>query len=326
MKRSIVGLLLWLFFISPLTLIAEENIRFGEPILPIPLIVDVDARKVELGGRLFHDGRLSSDNSISCAHCHALDQGGVDGTQHSFGVEGREGLINSLTVFNSGLSFRQFWDGRAATLEDQVSGPGHATLEMNSNWDEMIHKLSADKNYPDDFKKSYKDGITSENIKNAIAEFERSLITPNSRFDRYLRGDDSAINKDEKSGYALFKNYGCVACHQGASVGGNMFQTLGVMGDYFKDRGHVTQADYGRYNVTGIEDDRHVFKVPSLRLVTLTAPYFHDGSKKTLEDAIKAMAKYQLGGKIPDEDIQLIIAFLHTLAGEYKGKSLEARE
>lgn len=323
MQKTTLGLVVFLLFNILSVVSAESMDRSIEPIQPIPQTIQIDTRKVELGERLFHDERLSGDNSISCAHCHALDQGGVDGTRHSFGVEGREGPINSPTVYNSGLNFVQFWNGRAATLEDQVEGPVHAALEMNSNWTEVIKKLSVDKSYPGDFKAIYKDGMTSENIKNAIAEFERSLNTPNSRFDRYLRGEADAISDDEKTGYALFKDYGCVACHQGANVGGNMYQTFGVMGDYFKDRGNVTKADYGRYNVTGNEEDRHLFKVPSLRMVTLTAPYFHDGSEEKLEDAIKVMAKYQLGRKIPDEDIRLMIKFLHTLAGEYNGKSLE---
>lgn len=323
MQRITLGLVTFLLFILSSALPADSMDRFIEPIQPIPQTVRIDARKVDLGDRLFHDERLSGDNSISCAHCHALDQGGVDGIRHSFGVEGREGPINSPTVFNSGLNFVQFWDGRAVTLEDQVEGPVHAGKEMDSNWSQVIQKLSADKKYPGDFKAIYRDGMTSENIKNAIAEFERSLNTPNSRFDRYLRGEADAISDDEKTGYTLFKDYGCVACHQGSNVGGNMYQTFGVMGNYFKDRGSVTKVDYGRYNVTGNEKDRYVFKVPSLRLVTLTAPYFHDGSEEKLEDAIKVMAKYQLGRKIPDEDIRLIIIFLHTLAGEYNGTPLE---
>ncbi|MES0371860.1 MAG: cytochrome-c peroxidase [Mariprofundaceae bacterium] len=325
MQKTAFGLLSLLLFNISTVASADGINRSNEPIQPIPQTVQVDARKVDLGDRLFHDERLSGDNSISCAHCHALDQGGVDGTRHSFGVEGREGPINSPTVYNSGLNFVQFWDGRAATLEDQVEGPVHAGKEMDSNWQQVIKKLSADKRYPRDFKGIYKDGMTSENIKNAIAEFERSLNTPNSRFDRYLRGEDDAISDDEKTGYVLFKDYGCVACHQGANVGGNMYQTFGVMGDYFKDRGSVTKVDYGRYNVTGNEEERYLFKVPSLRMVTLTAPYFHDGSEEKLEDAIKVMAKYQLGRKIPDEDIGLMIQFLHTLAGEYNGRSLEPK-
>ncbi|MDX8403406.1 MAG: cytochrome-c peroxidase [Mariprofundaceae bacterium] len=323
MKQAFVQFIFVAVLVAPSTLLAEAADRSGEPIQPIPQTVQIDTRKVVLGERLFHDERLSGDDSISCAHCHDLDRGGVDGTKHSFGVEGREGPINSPTVYNSGLNFVQFWDGRAATLEDQIEGPVHADKEMNSNWPQVIKKLSADKSYPGDFRNIYKDGMTPENIKNAIAEFERSLNTPNSRFDRYLRGEDDAINNDEKSGYTLFKDYGCAACHQGANVGGNIYQIFGVMGDYFKDRGNLTKVDDGRYNVTGNEEDRHVFKVPSLRMVTLTAPYFHDGSKEELEDAIKVMAKYQLGRKIADEDIKMIIQFLHTLPGEYKGKSME---
>jgi cytochrome c peroxidase len=234
--------------------------------------------------------------------------------------------INSPTVFNSSLNFVQFWDGRAATLEEQVEGPVHGHVEMDSNWPDVIRKLSEDKTYPAQFKAVFGGGITADNIKQAIAEFERSLLTPNSRFDRYLRGDASAITEDEKYGYQMFKHYGCVSCHQGAAVGGNMYQTLGIMGDYFKDRGNVTKADYGRFNVTGLGEDRYLFKVPSLRMAVLTAPYFHDGSKETLEDAIEAMAKYQLGRKIPDEDIRRIEAFLYTLVGEYNGVSLEPKE
>ncbi len=323
MKGVVVGLVSLVLPAMASMAYAEAVDLSAEPIRPIVQTVQVDERKVALGERLFHDKRLSGDNSISCAHCHLLEQGGVDGTRYSFGAGEGEGQVNTPTVFNSGLSFAQFWDGRAATLEAQIEEAVHAEKEMDSGWSKIIQKLSADKQYRADFRAIYQDGLTSENIKNAIVEFERSLITPNGRFDRYLYGDESAISNDEKTGYTLFREYGCVACHQGASVGGNMYQVFGVMGDYFRDRGNITEADYGRYNVTGLEEDRHVFKVPSLRLVTLTAPYFHDGSREKLEDAIKVMAKYQLGREIPDADISLIVKFLHTLAGEYKGKSLE---
>jgi cytochrome c peroxidase len=153
-------------------------------------------------------------------------------------------------------------------------------------------------------------------------EFERSLITPNSRFDRYLLGDESAITAEEKAGYALFKSYGCVACHQGRNVGGNMFQIFGVMDDYFANRGHITDADYGRFNVTGREEDRFHFRVPSLRNVALTAPYFHDGTAESLDQAVMVMARYQLGVTMPAEDVGLIVKFLGTLTGEYKGQPL----
>lgn len=319
-KRLSVFAMVW---VQPMAALAEAPDYANEAVQPISLTATVDARKSELGDKLFHEARLSGDNSISCAHCHALDNGGVDGLPHSFGVEGREGPINSPTVFNSNLGFVQFWDGRAATLEAQIEGPVNNPLEMDSNWPDVIGKLSSDPNYAREFRTIYADGITAANIKNAIAEFERSLTTPNSRFDRFLRGDASAISDEEKQGYEVFKEYGCVSCHQGAAVGGNMFQKFGVIGDYFKKRGHLTPADNGRMNVTGKESDKHVFKVPSLRLVTLTAPYFHDGSTEKLEDAVKVMGKYQLGREIPDRDVRLIIRFLHTLAGEFRGQPLE---
>ncbi len=293
-----------------------------EPILPIVMSQNLDSATVSLGEALFNETRLSADNSISCAHCHNLDQGGVDGLPRSFGVKGEKGGINTPTVFNAALNLAQFWDGRATTLEEQIDGPVQNPKEMGSRWPDVVAKLNADADYVQRFQQIYGDGISAANIRDAIATFERSLITINSRFDRYLRGDDTAISVAEKKGYELFKAYGCVACHQGANVGGNMFQQMGVMREYFVERGNLTDADNGRSDVTGLEEDRHFFKVPSLRLAVLTAPYFHDASASTLEQAIATMAKYQLGRNIPDEDVASIIGFLHTLPGEYRGKAL----
>ncbi|MFO1349648.1 MAG: cytochrome-c peroxidase [Gammaproteobacteria bacterium] len=286
----------------------------NEPIQPLPQ-VQLDAAKVELGKRLFHDSRLSKDNTLSCASCHSLDKGGTDQSRVSTGVGGAKGPINAPTVLNSGFNFRQFWDGRADTLEDQAAGPVHNPIEMASNWPEVIGKLGQDPHYPNDFAKLYPDGIQGKNIQDAIATFERSLTTP-SRFDDYLNGDANAITAEEKQGYENFKKYGCIACHQGTNVGGNMYQYFGVMGDYFKDRGNETKADLGRYNVTGKEEDRHKFKVPSLRNIALTAPYFHDGSAQTLDDAVKIMVKYQLGRTVPEAERALIIKFLQSLTGK----------
>jgi len=297
-------------------------IIINEPIQPLALPIGLDARKVALGEQLFHDAKLSADNTISCAHCHDLDTGGVDGLPRSLGINGNEGDVNAPTVFNAGLHIAQFWDGRASSLEDQIDGPTHNPKEMGSNWPQIIDKLKADADYIATFRTLYADGINTDNVKDAIATFEHSLITINAPFDRYLRGDQSAISEDAKAGYKLFKDYGCVSCHQGANVGGNMFQVFGVMRNYFADRGHVTMADLGRFNVTGLEEDRHVFRVPCLRLVTLTAPYFHDGSAATLHDAIHVMGRYQLGREISDTDEQLIIKFLQTLVGEFRGKRL----
>jgi len=300
---------------------AEIN-QTNEPILPIPLESRLDPKKVALGVRLFSDPRLSHDDSISCASCHSLNTAGVDLKSHSVGINGQTGAINAPTVFNSGFNFKQFWDGRAETLEDQIDGPTHAPAEMGSTWTEIVAKLNQSSAYVNSFNESYRDGIQTQNIKDAIATFERSLTTPNSRLDRFLRGDSRALNEEEKEGYHLFKSYGCASCHQGINAGGNMFQKFGVMGDYFADRGNLTTADLGRYNVTKNEADRYVFKVPSLRNVALTPPYFHDGSAKRLENAVAVMGKYQLGRRLSLTEIDRLVKFLNTLSGEYEGKAL----
>jgi len=295
-----------------------------EPIRPIPLDVRLDARKVALGDKLFHDKRLSGDDTLSCASCHALDRGGVDGRVTAIGIGGAVGPINVPTVLNSSFNFRQFWDGRAASLEEQAAGPVHNPKEMGSNWAQVIGKLSRDKALVGAFGEAYRDGLQPRNIQDAIATFERSLTTPNSRFDKYLRGDKTALRADEQRGYLLFKNYGCVACHQGVNVGGNMFQVFGVMGDYFAER-TLTDADLGRFNVTHDPADKHLFKVPSLRNVALTAPYFHDGSARTLDEAVDTMFRVQLGRPAPPQDKELVVKFLRTLTGELRGQPLEPR-
>ena len=288
----------------------------SEPIKPIPLSVSLDQRKVKLGKELFHDKRLSKDNTVSCSTCHDLNKGGTDHLKVSVGIKSQSGNINSPTVFNSGFNFRQFWDGRAPDLEEQAIAPIENPVEMGSSMPEVIGKLKRDNNYVRWFEDIYPDGISPKNVKNALAIFQQSLITPNSRFDQYLRGNNTAITEFEKRGYQLFKNYGCVACHQGMNVGGNMYQKFGVLNDYFGKRGNITQADLGRYNVTGDERDKHVFKVPSLRLVALTPPYLHDGSAKTLREAVDVMFEFQLGRHAPEEDKNAIVAFLTTLAGD----------
>ena len=286
------------------------------PITPIPDTLVLDARKVDLGRRLFHDKRLSRDDSISCASCHDLKLAGIDGKTVAVGVANQRGTVNSPTVLNSAFNFRQFWDGRAATLEDQAEGPVHNPIEMATNWKTVIEKLSRDPHYPGAFKAIWPDGIQAAHIQSAIAEFERSLITPDSPFDRYLKGDDHALAADARKGWDLFRNLGCIACHQGVNVGGNMYATLGILGDYFADRGRpLAKSDLGRFNVTGREEDRHMFKVPSLRNVARTAPYFHDGGIDTLEKAVDTMARYQLGRDLDAADRQALVAFLHALNG-----------
>ncbi|MDD2721730.1 MAG: cytochrome-c peroxidase [Gallionella sp.] len=287
-----------------------------EPITPLPLTVSLDARKVALGRRLFSDTRLSRDNTVSCESCHALNKGGVDGLPRSVGIQGATGDINAPTVFNSGFNFRQFWDGRAASLEDQIDGPVQNPKEMGASWPEVVAALEKDGSYHADFAALYQSGIQRESIKDAIATFERSLITPNARFDRFLRGESNQLDGQEFAGYQLFKELGCASCHQGSNVGGNMYEKLGLVENYFEIRGNVQTVDYGRFNLTGNEEHRYEFRVPSLRNVALTAPYFHDASAPTLEKAVTIMAKYQLGVELGDADVAKIVKFLNTLTGE----------
>lgn len=303
--------------------IAQWKLKINyEAVQPLPDSLELDPEKVALGERLFHDVRLSGDDSIGCFSCHGLKTGGVDNRARSTGVNGAIGEVNAPTVFNSGFNFVQFWDGRAATLEEQIDGPVNNPKEMASSWPQVIIKLSQDAAYPDQFSRLYRDGITPSNIRDAIATFERSLVTPNSRFDKYLRGDKDALSAQEKRGFELFQSYGCAACHQGINLGGNMFEKMGLMGDYFADRGDQTDADKGRFNVEHDENSLHEFKVPSLRNIARTAPYFHDGSAQTLQQAVGIMAKYQLGRPMPQNEADAIVAFLESLTGEYKGEPL----
>ncbi|MCK5092934.1 MAG: cytochrome-c peroxidase [Gammaproteobacteria bacterium] len=304
-----------LLMLLPGALFASELI--GEPISPIPIDAKLDLQKVALGEKLFNDPRLSKDNTISCASCHKLELGGTDRKQKSAGVNGVLSATNTPTVFNSRFNVAQFWDGRANTLEEQVHGPVTNPDEMASSWAEIIPKLQKDSVLGAAFIKAYPGGFTGQNIADAIVQYEKSLITPNSPFDRYLRGDKAAISSQQKEGYALFKSYGCIACHQGVNVGGNMFQTMGMRANFFSAR-KIKKADYGLYNVTGDDFDKHAFKVPSLRLVTETPPYFHDGSVARLDEAIRIMGKYQLGSDVSERDVKLIISFLESLVGKYQ--------
>ena len=314
--RAASSALLWAA-VGALTVLAA-GVQAEEPILPIPQQVDVDPGKAALGRDLFHDPILSKDNTISCASCHDLASGGDDGRKVSVGVDDQPGMVNAPTVFNVAMNFKQFWDGRADTLLDQIDGPVQSPIEMGSVWPEVVARLYRDDEYRNRFEGLYADGINRHNIKHAIAEFMKSLTTPNSRFDRWLGGDKTALNEQELRGYELFKDYGCASCHQGANVGGNMFQVFGVLNDYFKKRGDITEADLGRYAITGNDEDRHAFKVPSLRLAALTAPYLHDGTAATLRDAVDAMFEFQLGREAPDRDKEAIMAFIKTLVGESK--------
>lgn len=315
-------------FIGSLFIVASSLYADYEPLKPLEAPKNLNMLKVKLGERLFHDVRLSKDDSIACAGCHNLALGGADNKALSVGINGGVGGVNSPTVYNSGLLFRQFWDGRAETLEDQVDGPVQEKVEMGSLWSEVVSKLYKDKTYSDEFKAIYKEddnAISRQHIKDAIAEFERSLVTVNSPFDQYLKGNIDAIDEQAKEGYRLFKRYGCASCHQGANVGGNMYQVFGVITSYFEKQDEITVGDKGRFNVTGKLADMHRFKVPSLRMAALTPPYLHNGKAETLRDAVDIMFEHQLGRKAPDEDKEAIVHFIKTLVGEHPALKQEGK-
>ena len=287
----------------------------GEPVRPIAEQLEYDEAKAELGRILYHDTRLSIDNTVSCASCHDLSTAGVDNKQYSEGVGGQLGGVNAPTVYNAVYNFVQFWDGRAATLALQAAGPPLNPVEMGcESFDQIIAKLSKDRALTRAFKAVYPDGWNEANITDAIAQFEHTLITPNSRFDRYLKGDAEAITAEELEGYNLFKKYNCATCHVGPILGGQSYELMGQYADYFAARGtELTVEDNGRFKETSIERDRHRFKVPGLRNVALTAPYFHDGTEPELKEAVCKMGTYQVGVELEDEVEDKIVAFLKAI-------------
>ena len=278
-------------------------------LVPIPLTVDVDDKKVALGKKLFLDPILSKDKTFSCFSCHDLKHNGADTTAYTKGVSGKEGYFNVPTVFNALYNFRQFWDGRAKDLKDQALKPISNPVEMASTIEDALESLKENTLYVSLFSAIYKAGITANTLADALTEFEKTLITPNSPFDRYLRGDENALSKSAVKGYALFKEKGCISCHNGVNIGGNLYNKFGIYGDTKSD-------ELGRYNITHKEEDKYVFKVPSLRNVSLTAPYMHDGRASTLKEAVNLMVKYQLGRRIYGEELRNIVSFLQSLTGE----------
>jgi cytochrome c peroxidase len=289
---------------------------------PLPPAPKVDARRAALGARLFSDPTLSSDGTVSCAVCHPLDRAGADGLSHSRGARGKATAFNTPTIYNSTFNFRYNWNGAYLTLEEEFDAP--VTKTMDTTWDAIDDKVRHDPALTSAFAAAYPDGVTTANVKDALARYIDTLTTPNARFDQYLRGDPDALSPQERRGYEMFKELGCSSCHQGANIGGNLFQRFGVMRDYFQERGEAggpapQPEDLGRYNVTKSPADRHVFRVPSLRNVALTPPYFHDGSAPTLEQAVSTMGRVQLGRTLTGEQVAAIVAFLKTLTGTMPG-------
>ncbi len=295
-----------LLIASVMITVAEENL-----FKPLPKRVQVEPKKAELGRLLFHDPILSKDKSVSCATCHPLINYGMDGLQKSFGVNGSIGKRNAPTVWNALYNFSQFWDGRAKDLKAQALEPITNPFEMNESLEGVVEKLTKDQNYKRHFERIYDDGVSAANIADAIAAFGKTLITPDSKFDLYLQGDEAALTSQEKEGLRLFKSKGCVACHNGINIGGTLYQKIGVFGDIPSG-----SDDMGRYNITKKDFDKQYFKVPSLRNIEKTAPYFHDGSVATLKEAVETMADLQLGREIEEEEIEKILLFLKTLTGQ----------
>ncbi len=283
-----------------------------EPIQPIKPAKITKPAMVELGKKLFFDPRLSKSGFISCNSCHNLSMGGSDNLKTSIGDHWHQGPINSPTVLNSSMSLAQFWDGRAVDLKAQAGGPIANPGEMAFSHALAVGMLESIPAYTAEFKQVFgTDKIDIDKVTTAIAEFENTLVTPNSRFDRWLKGDKKAITANELAGYKLFKESGCVACHNGPAMGGNSFQKMGVVEPY-----KTSNPAEGRIAVTGEDADRFTFKVPSLRNVELTYPYFHDGAANTLPEAVNTMGRVQLGKKFTPEENAKIVAFLKTLTGD----------
>lgn len=284
-----------------------------EPIIPIPETLNLNTQKVHLGEQLFHDSNLSQDKTLSCATCHNLKKGGADGLTHPSTASLQKSslpnhtVFNSPTIFNASFNFIQGWEGKAKNLKQQIAIPLFNPFEMgNKNWSNILTYLNQTPHYKQQFQNIYGSAISSEHVVDAISEFERSLITPNAPFDLYLKGQSNALTHEELEGYNIFKKIGCISCHQGINIGGNLFQKAGIFKPMYPPQKYKPR----------------LFKVPSLRNISLTAPYFHDGSVDTLEEAINLMAEHQLGLVLLQDENKKIQAFLKTLTGQYKGQTL----
>ena len=310
MRRSLLGLLTATGTLA-LALTATAA-RAEEPIQAIQPPASVNLGMVDLGRKLYFDPRLSKSGFISCNSCHNLSMGGTDNLPTSIGDHWHQGPINAPTVLNSSLNVAQFWDGRAADLQAQAGGPIANPGEMAFSHTLAIDVLKSIPAYQREFKDVFgTDAMDIKEVTLAIAEFEKTLVTPNSRFDQWLLGKTDALSADEQAGYALFKDSGCVACHNGPAVGGASFQKMGVVEAY-----KTVSTAQGRVAVTGNDADRFNFKVPTLRNIEMTYPYFHDGGATTLTQAVDTMGRLQLGKEFTDAEKAKIVAFLKTLTGD----------
>lgn len=294
-------------------------------IRPIPQenFLKPNEAKAALGQQLFNDKSLSADNSVSCASCHSIEKGGTDNLKAARGAGGVQGTLNTPTVLNAAYNIRQYWDGRARDLKAQVGIAVSNKSELASSWSQVLANVSKQGKYSAEFKSLYPEGITADSISDAIAEYENTLLTPGSRFDKFLMGDKSALSADEKAGFEVFKKHECYDCHSGPAFGGLSFELMGYNTPYFAKGESPNKDENGRFNVTQSLSDLHKFKVPTLRNIELTYPYLHDGSASTLEDAVKAMSKYQIEKPLTESECKQVVAFLRSLTGCLNGKPLK---
>jgi len=283
----------------------DWNSLAEEPITPVPEPPSIDPLKIRLGERLFGDPRLSHDNSRSCSSCHDLGTNGATTRNLDVGLDGSTLSLNTLTLFNSTLNFRFGWEGKLRTLESDAKATLESPRIMATSMSELVEKFAADPDMLGEFMAAYGGGPDAANIVDAIVSFERTLVTPGSRFDRWLAGDAAALSISELEGYRLFKSLGCVSCHQGVNIGGNLFQRHGIFHPLASPKPEI-------------------LRVPSLRNVATTPPYFHDGSAQTLDDAVRKMGLAQLNATLTDQQVQAIVAYLQTLTGNYRGRSVGA--
>jgi len=295
-----------------MALVFAGSVAAQEPITPIEPIKEINLAMVELGKKLYFDPRLSKSGFISCNSCHNLSMGGTDNLKTSIGHNWQQGPINSPTVLNSSMNVAQFWDGRAADLKEQAGGPIANPGEMAFTHTLAVDVLESIPAYVTEFTQVFgPDCINIDQVTEAIAEFEKTLVTPNDRFDQWLQGYTDAITAQELAGYQLFKSSGCVACHMGPAIGGTSFQKMGLVAPY-----ETKNEAQGVAGITGKDADRFKFKVPTLRNVELTYPYFHDGEAATLTEAVDIMGRLQLGRKFEKTELEQIVAFLKTLTGD----------
>lgn len=314
--------------VSALALTASMTASAAESlptVAPAPEDNPTTEEKVELGKMLYHDPRLSSTGTVACASCHNTMLGGEDNRPNAMGVNGQTGGRSAPTVWNSAFNKVQFWDGRAASLEAQAAGPVTNPIEMGmKSWDDVVARLKTIEGYPEAFEKAFgKNSISKDNATKAIAAYERTLITPNSAYDKYVNGNKAAMTVQQIRGMEKAVELGCTSCHSGPAFNGpGAFQKFPVNSNgYFEAQYHFSK-DKGLAEVTKKDSDEHMWKVPTLRNIALTAPYFHNGSVKTLDKAVWLMAKLQLNKELSDADVADIVAFLNALTGEFPKQTM----